>query len=272
MLTLDLAMITYRPDGIERLAKAMLPQVPGVRYVISWQDHRGAKIPQELLSRSDIEILRFDRLGQSLNRNNAIAHCRADIILHADDDVIYTVEGFNAVIQAFESHPEMDVATFRSIHDSWREFPNEVTNLATAWPRNYYVATFEIAFRRSSAGHLRCCPELGLASPKMHGGEDEMFLFSAIRRGLTCYFIPATICEHPGVSTGEKSHFSNENLRACGCVIALSRPATAILRVPLKAWRVSRAGKSGLIRALRYISLGALAAPGVLRRNHDTLW
>ncbi len=272
MMTLDLALATYGPDGISRVAAMVLPPAEGVRYIVSWQAHGDAPIPAELI-RPDVEIHRFNLLGQSLNRNNAIEHCTADIILHSDDDLIYTASQFEEIIQVFECNPQIDVATFRSkIHDYDRIYPASVVKLREHLPKYYSVGTIEIAFRRATAGNLRCCPELGLNSPKLHGGEDEMFLMSAIRRGLDCRFFPITICEHPGASTGTKAHFTNENLQASGCVIALTRPWTAILRVPLKAWRVSRKGQASFLRALYRISRGALMAPGVLKRNHKYLW
>ena len=58
-MTLDLAMITHGPQGIERVATVLLPPQPGVRYVVSWQRHENAPIPTALL-RPDVEIHRFD--------------------------------------------------------------------------------------------------------------------------------------------------------------------------------------------------------------------
>lgn len=271
MMTLDLAVVTHRPEGIQRVARMVLPPIDGVRYIVSWQAHENAPIPTSL-HRPDVEIHRFDSLGQSLNRNNAIEHCSADIILHSDDDIIYTSEGLLSIINVFKKNKGIDVITFKSLQSPSKTYPESQIKLQKKLPKNYSVGTIEIAFRRATAGGLRCCPELGLGSQRLHGGEDEMFLMSAIRRGLNCQFFPITICEHPGESTGTKANFTNENLQASGCLIALTHPGSAILRVPLKAWRVNRAGQSGFIRALYRISRGALMAPGVLKRNHQTLW
>jgi len=270
-MTLDLALVTHRPEGIARVAAMQLPRVDGVRYVVSWQAHDNAPIPAGLL-RPDIEVHRFDGKGISTNRNNAIGHCKADIILFADDDIIYTADGLRAVIDTFARHPEVDMATFRSRQPTNKVYPDKSVKLNAHLPKNYSVGTIEIAFRRSTAGFLRCHPELGLGSPRLHGGEDEMFLMSAIRRGLECRFFPVTICEHPNPSTGTKASLTNENLQAAGCLIALTRPGTAIMRLPLKAWRVSRARQASLPRAIYHLFRGAAMAPGVLRRGHQYLW
>jgi len=270
MMTLDLAVATHRPEGIRRVASMVLPPIEGVRYVVSWQSHENAPIPRELL-RPDVEIHRFDGTGISSNRNNAISHCAADIILFSDDDLVYTELRLKSLISAFEDNPEVDLATFICRGDMTRTYPATKTELI-AIPRNYYVSSVEIAFRRATAGHLRCCPELGLGSPQLHGGEDEMFLMSAIRNGLNCCFFPITICEHPGASTGTKARLSNKNLRASGCVIALTYPRSALVRIPLKAWRISRIRQASLPRALINLTRGAMMAPGILSRNHKYLW
>lgn len=271
MLTLDLAIVTHRPEGIERVARILLPSMPGVRYIVSWQNHGNAPIPQVLQQREDVEVHRHELPGISSNRNNAIDHCSADIVLFADDDLIYHPEYFDNVRRAFEEHPEVDVATFRSIRHRKPVYPADITLLRQPFPKGYSVSSLEIAFRRSTAGTLRCCTELGLGAPRLHGGEDEIFLMTAIKRGLRCTFFPYIVCEHDHSSTGTKARLTAGNLEASGCVIALTNPATCVLRVPLKAWRVARSGQAPLLTALYHITRGAIAAAGVRRRNPSTV-
>ena len=271
MLTVDIAMITYKPEGIRRLAANGLPQLPGVSYVISWQAHENAAVPAELV-RSDIKIFRFDGVGLSSNRNNSIEHCSSDIVIISDDDVKFIGEGIDELRNVYAEHSEIDLITFIAKRHGSTCYPTNACKLESRLPKNYVVCSLELSFRRETAGWLRACPELGLNSPRFHGGEDEMLLHTAIKRGLNCWFYPIMVCTHEHPSTGSKAHFTVGNLRANGCVIALTYPRTAFLRVPLKAWRVSRAGQSNFIRALFYISQGALAAPGLLRRNREYLY
>ncbi len=272
MLSLDLAIATHRPEGIRRLAKMLLPPAGGIRYIVSWQNHLDAELPPEIAARKDVEVYRFDKTGQSLNRNNAIGHCRADIILHSDDDLVLYPEGLEQLRRAFEDNPEVDLATFKSVHGPDSRFPKESSVLNEGFPKGYYAACFEIAFRKSTAGFLRCCPELGLGTPLYHGGEDEMFVQSALHRGLNCRYFPITICAHPHESTGTKQKLTPYNLRASGVVIALTYPCTAALRIPLKAWRVFRQGQAPLAVALWNILRGGISAPALRRRNRATLW
>lgn len=238
-----------------------LPVIDGVSYIVSWQDHRDTPIPP-VLNRTDLKIIRYDKYGQSLNRNNAFDHCSADIILCSDDDLIYDINGLVGIIETFSAHPELDLATFHSNSPhAENKYPIRRCPLRIPLPKNYYVACYEIAFRRTSAQNLRCHPKLGLGSPDMHGGEDELLLLSAIRRGLNCQYIPLTICSHPQESTGTKPILTSKNIRAMGCIIALTYPVSCILRLPLKAWRIHRRGQSSLPKALLYLASGALRAP-----------
>lgn len=267
--SLDLAVVTHGTEGIERVARMVLPPIDGVNYVVSWQNHQNAPVPVSL-NRSDVQIYRLTEQGISRNRNNAMANCHSDIVLFADDDIVYNKESLRQVREVFLQHSEMDLATFRSEHGDMSRFPAVETRLRQKLPTGYYVASIEICFRRNP--HLRCCEELGIGAKVFHGGEDEMFLLSAIKRGLDCRFFPITICAHPHESTGTKARMTPGNLMASGCVIALSYPWSAWLRVPLKAWRIWRKGQAGFAAAFGNIIRGAMMARGVKRRNRDSLW
>lgn len=271
MLTLQFAIATHRPEGIQRVAQMVLPPIEGVGYVVSWQAHENAPIPQALV-RPDIEIYRLDETGQSKNRNNAYSKCSADIIVSSDDDLTLYPAGIHGLIKAFEENPDVDFATFRSDHGDPSRFPAENTPLRRPLPKGYYVTGFEMAFRQRVASRVRCCEELGLGSAKFHGGEDEMLLQSAIMRGLNCRFFPITVCSHPHLSTGLQPSLSDSNLRAMGAVIGLTYPHSKWPRAILKAWRICRAGQASLIKSIFRIAQGTFEARALLRRNPESLW
>lgn len=270
MTTIDVIIATHEPTGIRRVESMNAPHLDGVRYIVSWQNHGDAPVGAALSQRTDMEIHRFDKSGLSRNRNNAIAHTRADVIVVLDDDVTIFSEGIQALQNYYQTHPEVDLVTFRS-HPSGRKiFPESETKLVSPLPKGYYGTSFEMSFRRRSALHF--CTELGLGSGRYDGGEDEALLLTAIRRGLNCRFIPVTVCAHMHDSTGTKARFSPGNLSASGIVIRLQYPYSAWLRVPLKAWRVWRSVRAPFLQAFWYVLKGAVAAPFVRRRNRDALW
>ena len=271
MLTLDLALITFGPDGIARVAAMNLPHIDGVRYVISWQCSGGAYLPDSLL-RPDVTVSRIESRGAAVNRNNAIDCCTADIILFSDDDLIYTPEQLLQVIETFEINPDVDVATFEATHPAGPVYPAASCRLGDPLPRGYWVSAYQIACRRQSVGDLRCHPEFGAGAPVFTGADDELFLLAAIRRGLHCRFFPVNICTHPNLSTGTTATLSPGNLRALGCYIAIAWPRSCFMRILLKAWRALRAGQCSLPAALRHLLAGALQAPRILRSDRRYLW
>ena len=63
MLTLDLALITFGPDGIRRVGAMNLPRIDGVHYVVSWQCGGDAAVPASLI-RPDISVCRTQKPGR----------------------------------------------------------------------------------------------------------------------------------------------------------------------------------------------------------------
>lgn len=262
MLTLDVAIATLGREGIMRTAAMNLPKADGVSYVVSWQcDDNSIPIPPALM-RDDISIHRIPGKGVSLNRNNALSHCNADIILCADDDLIYTPEGLKAVIDAFESHPEIDYATFRysgSDHriESEKRYP-ESECLITGRLRNFCVCSFEIAIRRKLTEQgMRFDTRFGPGST-IANGEDEMFFLTLKKKGFVGRFFPVTITHHNGLSTGFRKITDPSTAEGMGTVIGLTYPFSAPLRIPLKALRMGRSRQMPAIKALYRLTRGWL--------------
>lgn len=260
-LTLDILIATHTPAGILRVADVVLPPIDRVRYIVSWQSHGDAPIPPSLAGRPDVEIHRFNAIGQSHNRNNALAHAGGDILLIADDDLIYTPERLQSVIHAFETHPQMEMALFRYDGPDTKTYPTAECPIGQTLPKGYYASNIEIAIRRSSrAGALRYDPDFGIASPRWSLGEDAILLLTARRLGLNIRFFPITITTHPGHSTGTRPMSATGDLRATGACISLEHPCSWPLRIPLKAWREWRRGRMALLRGITQMTLGALDA------------
>lgn len=263
-MTLDIAIITYKPEGIRRLADSNLPEIESVRYVVSWQNHQNAPIPDSLI-RKDIDIYRFDGTGLSANRNNALEKCNADIILISDDDLTYIPKGIEAIINTYQNNPDLDFASFICVHDSDRIMPLKATRLDIPLPKGYSICSCDMSFRKESIlqSGIKFHPLLGLNSPEMHSGEDDFFLLCAIKKGLNCKFFPIEICIHPHESTGTKSKMTAANVRGSGCIIALTYPYSWMPRVLLKAWRLYRRGQFGFFKGIKTLMEGVMKSSDV---------
>lgn len=261
-LTLDVLICTYTPAGILRVEAMDLPVVAGVRYIVSWQEHHDAEVPASLASRTDVDVLRLDQKGLSFNRNNAIEASTADVWLVADDDLRYIPEQLNAVRRVFEENPSLDYASFMFDGSGSKIYPSSECDLTSGLPKGFYQTSFEVAVRpRGLASKLRFHPAFGLGSPWLHAAEEEMLLLTARKLKLNCRFFPIVITTHTGPTTGTRPVTDPCVLRAWGAYMYFAFPFTFPMRVPLKAWRLSRAGQSrfwtALWEMLRGVGIGS---------------
>lgn len=256
MLSLDVAISTYRQEGILKVAKMLEPLPPqkGVRYIVSWQEHQDREIPQYLQQRDDVEVFRLEKKGLSNNRNNAISHCKADLVLIADDDLEYKQDFAVQIKKVFEDNPHLDLALFKINFQNRKIYPAQSCIITLSLPENYYAASVEMAFKRDKFKDLKFNTQLGLGAPLMHCGEEEIFLLNALKSNLVCRFFPVIIASHQEFTTGDK--VSPGILRGHGYVIRKYYPVTFPLRIPLKAYRIKKYKKFPFFKSLKYLCQG----------------
>lgn len=256
---LDVLISTYGNDGIERVARMALPEVGGVTYVVSWQlplPESEATIPAPL-RRHDVIIYPTATKGLSVNRNNALRASEAPLCLIADDDLSYTPARLQAVIDTFDRNPDVDLASFMYEGADSKRYPEAETDL-TVLPKNFYISSIEIAFRREAVARnsLSFNENFGVGAPLLRSAEDAVFLLDARRAGLRCRFFPIVITRHEGLTTGSRAITDRGVAMAEGAYIWLAHRWPGALRVPLFAWRNWRAGRFPLWWGLRHVLSG----------------
>lgn len=254
-MTLDVIIATYKPDGIERLSRMDLPILDGVGYIVSWQSSDDYPVPENL-QRSDVSIYRMEGKGLSRNRNNAIEHSSADIVYIADDDLELMPGALTRIIERFIQFPDTVMATFR-MKDDGKTYPDDVTELSFYLPKNYNVCSCQMAFRRSAFSEIKFNTSYGINSGCFESGEDEIFHLNFRKRGLVCRFFPDEVSSHPHESTGFKAITNPRTVQGMGAVMTKCYPRTFMLRIPLKAYRLKKSGRSGFFYALRHLIAGS---------------
>ena len=166
-LSLEVMISTLGSDGIKRVAAMTLPQMAGVSYLVSWQTvGEDSLLPEQLEARSDVRVIRTASKGLSRNRNHALDHASADVLLIADDDLDYIPQGLEAVRTAFEADPDLDIGLFRYSNGCGgyeKVYPQSPVRIAGHLPKDYYTTSMEIAIRREGrSGSLRFHEEFGL--------------------------------------------------------------------------------------------------------------
>jgi glycosyltransferase involved in cell wall biosynthesis len=220
-MTLQWLIATYG-NGIRRVENMLLFPEFGISYLISHQDPEAVctELP-EYLDRADVKVVKLTNAGLSKNRNNALKHASADILILADDDVTLHPAYPHAIRKAFKKHPEVDVVCFQirtpEGSPTYKKYPSTERRL-TRLKELKAVSSIEIAFRQKSVRekHIWFDERFGLGATA-NCGEEFLFLAECLRKGLNIMFFPAYIVEHPCESSvNKRSNFEDQRLFATG--------------------------------------------------------
>ncbi len=242
--TLQVLVCTIN-EGIGRIADALCAPREDVGYVVSWQitqDAAASTLPQQLIERKDVCVVTLRGKGLSANRNNALRHATAPLLLIADDDCRYCDDYFNTIIRAFSEKPEADILAFQGVDEDGRPMRNypkysfEYRNR----PRFTYFTSWELALRNSPR-LPRFDVRFGLGSDYLACGEEEIFVHEASLRGLKIFFIPETIVSTRRETTGKRFETDSRVQRSKGAVLCILHGAAgAFLRSLKEALQRSR--------------------------------
>lgn len=173
--------------------------------------------------------------GVGKSRNLAIENADADILLFADDDVVYDDGMEQAVIRAFEEHKDSDVILFNleSLNAERPEFMAEQEIKINSFNFLRYGAQ-KIAVRADSIkkNKLRFSLLFG-GGAKYQCGEDNLFIIQSLKAGMNPVAVPVKIgCVKHEVSTwfkgyNEKYFFDRGVL--FGAMFGLSAPIYLLL-------------------------------------------
>ena len=245
-------LICTNNERIVQIPSLLLPPMPGVSYLVSWQQfgelRNGAPVSgpiQEVLSfldrRSDVQVFTCHSKGLSKNRNHALVHATGDWLVIADDDCTYTFESLEHIRQAFARHPEAAVLQLQiydreghPVHD----YPDFSYEYATA-PRGTYYSSCELVLHRD-ASLPRFDERFGIGA-YLGCGEEEVFVFQVNRAGLQVVYEPLQLATTDGSTTGTLFATNPAVQRAKGGVLSvLHGPFSALLRCFKFVFFVSR--------------------------------
>lgn len=124
--------------------------------------------------------------GVGLSRNTALMRATADILLFADDDVVYEDGYADMVRSEFLSNGNIDLITFnlRSLNEKRSEFL-DVRNHRLHWYNSLKYGASRISIKRESALKHNLFYSLLFGGGAPHqAGEDNLFITEALHKGL----------------------------------------------------------------------------------------
>lgn len=161
-------------------------------------------------SRSDIKLINTNEIGLSKSRNKAILNATGDICLFSDDDLIYRSSYEKEIIDAFKNNCEYDIICFcvKGIDQHFKDYPKKSRKLN--YISSMKVSSVEIAFKRESIvkNEVRFDERFGSGSRKYSMGEENIFLYECLKKGLKIKFEPIYIAD---LYVGDSTWFNGYN-------------------------------------------------------------
>jgi glycosyltransferase involved in cell wall biosynthesis len=245
MIRLQVLICTIGEDGINRVLESTHPRVEGVEYLVSWQQpEESIEIPEQLRNRDDFQICITNSRGICKNRNHAIQCATSPYCLMSDDDVCYQEEELKALISAFEKNSDVDIITVKFQSENYpKEYVDYSFDLKNP-PKGYYVTCFEIAFRLASVkDKVRFNENISIGTPVLRCGEEDVFVYDAMRAKLKLRFIPIVVGTHNHSTTGDRDWYEPYFWMVKGAIFRYIHRNSWLPRIVVNAWRASK--KSG---------------------------
>ena len=143
----------------------------------------------------NIRWISFAERGVGLNRNNALMRATGEIVVFADDDMVYEDDYGKNIVEAFEANPKTDALIFNILTiggDQQRRMNNRIIRIHRYNSLNY--GTARIAVRRDALVKKRICfSQLYGGGAAYSSGEDSLFISDMMRNRLKIYAIPIVI-------------------------------------------------------------------------------
>ena len=188
-MTLQLLVAAVNKEALE-LAREM--QLDSDAIIVSQCDHYSY---EELQYKGhEVRYFAMAERGVGLSRNTSLLRADADIILFADEDIVYT-EGYQeAVLQEFAKHPEADMLLFNVNAVPGRETYHTDSFGRVRWYNCGRYPTYSFAVKREKIHKNNITFSLLFGGgAKYSNGEDSLFIRDCLKNGLKVYKVPVTI-------------------------------------------------------------------------------
>ncbi len=130
--------------------------------------------------------------GLSVSRNMALKEARGDICILCDNDVEYLPDYEKRITDAFSRHPDADLIVFY-IKRKEKPVPNYPKVKRMGYLSVLKIFSPEIAFRRESIDDIKFDERFGAGSGRYLMGEENIFLYDCLKKGLKIYYEPVMI-------------------------------------------------------------------------------
>ncbi len=156
-----------------------------------------------------IKALSMDEKGVGLSRTTALQRASADVVLFADEDIVYE-DGYEAkVLEQFKKNPGIDMILFNvRVCDERRTYWTENEHRVHLWNCGRYPA-YSIAVRTRRLHEIGLTYHLWFGGGAIYSnGEDSLFLSEALKKGMKLLAVPVCIGEEIPREDGSSTWFN----------------------------------------------------------------
>ncbi len=157
-----------------------------------------------------IRFISMEQKGVGCSRNNCLIEASADIVLFADEDIVYESGYKSIVLNAFKKNPKADMIMFNVNQSNGREtYHIEKRGRVRLYNCGRYSA-YSMAVRLDSVRKANVFFSLLFGGgAKYSNGEDSLFISDCLKKGMKCYKEPQLIGTEK--REGESTWFSGYN-------------------------------------------------------------
>lgn len=151
-----------------------------------------------------ITFISVNEKGLSKSRNMAIENSNADICVISDDDFKYYNDSSEKILKAYDKHKDADIIAFYyyATGRQQKKFNNKSEKVN--YINSLKICSSQITFKRESIerSNIRFNENFGAGADKYKSGEENIFLYECLRKGLKIYIEPVYILE---IQEGEEN-------------------------------------------------------------------
>ena len=150
-----------------------------------------------------IQAYHMSDRGVGLSRNTVLLHSSADIVLFSDEDIVYQEGYAQQILEAFEKRPQADILFFNVDVVAERRTYYTEAEKRVIWYNSGRYPAYSIAVRRERLLAKNVWYSLLFGGgAKYSNGEDSLFIWECLKKGLKAYALPILIGkEEPRPST-----------------------------------------------------------------------
>ena len=151
-----------------------------------------------------VTYLQTKERGLSRSRNMAIDAASAEVCILCDNDVVYEDNYEKLILDEFDKRKDADIIVFY-IKRPEKPKPNYDKDRKMDYLSVLKIFSPEVAFRKDRIKDLRFNVDFGAGSGKYIQGEENIFLYDALKKKKKIYYVPVKIAE---LKTVESTWFS----------------------------------------------------------------